>query len=396
MIASSVLIVGASLAGHATARALRGQGFDGTITMIGDEPHRPYDRPPLSKEFLAGTMLQSDLALEADDESLDSEWILGVRATAFDADARQVTLADGRTFSADAVVLATGSRAKTLGDPLRGVHTLRTLDDAIALRTELVPGARLVVVGAGFIGLEVAATARRLGAEVTVVGSAAFPLSGAFGPDVGAALRGLHERGGTRVYGDVRATAVEGTDAATGVRLNTGELLPADVVLIGIGSVPATEWLRNSGLDVSDGVVCDAVGGTGVDGVFAVGDCSAWFDSVRGTAHRVEHWQDSRDRPVAVATAILTGTAPDPSLRPTYLWSDQWGVRLQFAGRLRGDEVATIEAGSVEGADLLVLYRRGGAEVAALGLNQPRAMMRWRKTHSDPPSVTTTLETAKS
>lgn len=399
MTPGSVVVVGASLAGHATARALRQQGFDGRLTLIGDEPHRPYDRPPLSKEFLTGTLTEADLALEGTDENLDVDWVLGHRAVALEAATHTVTLDDGTLVSGDAVVVATGSTARRLPGTPPGVHTLRTLDDAIALRAALQPGARLVVIGAGFIGAEVAATAQARGLDVTVVEAADTPLAGPLGTWVGAAVAGLHARHGVTLRCGVPVAALTGTDRVDGVTLADGTHLPADVVVAGVGAVPAVGWLAGSGLDVSNGLVCSALGETAAPGVYGVGDCSAWYDSLRDAPFRVEHWTDSRDRPVALAATIL-GTPPPAALRAPYFWSDQYGVRIQFAGRRRGDETVTVEAGSTEGADLLAVYRREGEIVAVLGMNQPKLFTRIRRalpssstrSTSDTPAAATLLE----
>lgn len=386
-------IVGASLAGHASAKSLRLQGYTGSIVMVGGEEHRPYDRPPLSKEFLAGTATIADLALEVEDEDLGAEWMLGARAVALDPVARTVTLSDGRTVTSDAVVIATGSFARTLdgtGVLPRGVHTLRTVDDAVALRDELKPGARLVVVGSGFVGLEVASTAADLGVRTTVLGSTVSPLSRLFGDTVARGVQLLHERNGVAVRNGVLVESVVGTDAVRAVRLSTGEEIAADIVVLGIGSVAAVDWLAGSGLDISNGVICDEAGATAFPGVLAVGDCSAWFDPVRGRPHRIEHWTDSRDRPALAMAALLGRPAPASALRPSYLWSDQCGARIQFAGRMLGGEVAQVEAGSAETADLLVVYRRDGEPVAVVAINQPRLVAQWRKRLASPapPSLT--------
>nr|WP_205843632.1 FAD-dependent oxidoreductase [Nakamurella deserti] len=396
----SVVVVGASLAGHATARALRHQGFTGRLTLIGAEPHRPYDRPPLSKDFLTGALTEDDLALEGTDENLDAEWLLGRRATALDADDRTVTLDDGSRVSGDAVVVATGSTARRLPGTPPGVLTLRTLDDAVALRAALQPGARMVVIGAGFIGSEVAATAAARGLDVTVVEAGATPLAGPLGAWVGAAVAGLHARHGVRLLCGVPVAGFTGTDRVDGVTLTDGTHLPADVVVAGVGAAPAVDWLAGSGLDLSNGLVCSALGATAAPGVYGVGDCAAWHDTVRGTPFRVEHWTDSRDRPVALATAMLAGPSP-AALRAPYFWSDQYGVRIQFAGRRRGDETVTVEAGSTEGADLLAVYRRDGDVVAVLGMNQPKLFTRIRRSlpssavgdaPADTPAAATLLE----
>jgi NADPH-dependent 2,4-dienoyl-CoA reductase/sulfur reductase-like enzyme len=396
----SVVIVGASLAGHASARALRQQGFDGRLTLIGDEGERPYDRPPLSKEFLAGTLDEEHLSLEAPQESLDAEWVLGVAAVGLDPATRTVTLADGRTLAGSAVIIATGSQARTLAAaastsspaapapssspaPPAGVHTLRTLADARRLKADLLPGARLVVVGAGFIGAEVAATARGLGLEVTVVEAAATPLARQLGVELGRAVAGLHAAHGVRLQCGIGVSGLVGTDRVEGVGLADGTVVPADVVLVGIGAGPAVEWLRTSGLDLTHGVVCDVRGATNAPGVWAVGDCSAWFDPAVGGPYRVEHWTDSRERPAHLVKALLAGTLTGghdaPPLRAPYFWSDQYGVRIQYAGHRRDDDELVVEQGSVEGADLLATWRRDGVVVAVLGLNQTRAFMRIRK-----------------
>ena len=380
---SSVVVVGASLAGHATAKALRKQGFTGDITMIGDENARPYDRPPLSKDFLSGNLIEADLALEGDDEQLHAEWILGVHAVGLDPTTHTVALDDGRTVTADAVVIATGSRARRMPGAPPGVHTVRTLADAAALRTELTPGVRLAVIGAGFIGAEIASTAHALGIDVTVIEAAPTPLAGPLGPEMGAVVAGLHERHGVRLLCGVPVAGLLGKARVTGVLLGDGTQVPADVVVAGIGAVPAVDWLVDSGLDLSAGVVCDAKGATSFPGIFAVGDCSAWFDDVRGRHHRIEHWTDSRDRPAVMVASILGQPVP-ASNRPPYFWSDQYGVKIQFAGRRHGDEEVTIEAGSAETEDLLAIYRRGGEPVAVLGMNQPKLFTRWRKTLSTP------------
>ena len=377
----SVLVVGASLAGHATARALRTQGFDGAITLVGDEPERPYDRPPLSKDFLAGRVAAADLALETPGEDLGVDWLLGTAATALDVADRRVTLADGRTLTADAVVVATGSRARrlpggTAAHDLAGVHTVRTLADARALRAELLPGVRVVVVGAGFIGAEVASTVHGLGLDVTVVEAAPAPLAGPLGVELGLAVATLHQRNGVHLECGVPVAGLLGRDRVTGVELVDGTVLPADVVVVGIGSQANVDWLGSSGLDVSAGVVCSSTG-VAAPGVWAVGDCSAWYDPHRGQAHRVEHWTDALERPVAMVRAMLG--QPAGTARAPYFWSEQYGVMIQFAGRHLGGEQVAIEAGSAETSDLLATYRRDGELVAVLGMNQPKLFTRARR-----------------
>ncbi|MFJ3669478.1 NAD(P)/FAD-dependent oxidoreductase [Streptomyces sp. NPDC090106] len=378
----TVAVVGASLAGLSAARALRGQGYDGRLVVIGDELHRPYDRPPLSKEFLVGTMGERDLALETDDEDLGAEWLLGVRATALDGADRTLRLSDARTVRTDGIVLATGAAARTLPGSanLAGVHTLRTLDDARALRDELALGGRLVVIGAGFVGAEVASTAHALGLDVTVVEAAPTPLAGPLGPAMGAVVSGLHTDHGVRLRCGVGVKGLSGERRVEAVLLDDGSSVPADIVVVGVGARPCVGWLDGSGVALDDGVKCGADGRTSLTGVVAVGDCAAWYDPGAGAHRRVEHWTGALERPAAAVTALLTGGAVDPAPpRPPYFWSDQYGVKIQFAGHAAGADSVTVEAGSADGRDVLAVYRRGDTPLAVLGMNQPRLFTRLRR-----------------
>jgi NADPH-dependent 2,4-dienoyl-CoA reductase/sulfur reductase-like enzyme len=378
----SVAIIGASLAGLSAARALRDQGFDGELTIVGGEALRPYDRPPLSKEFLAGTVGENDLALESDDEDLQATWLLGVHATALDAAAGVVALDDGTSIHADGVVVATGARARSWpgSEHLAGVHVLRTIDDALALRADLRPGARLVVIGAGFIGAEVASTATKLGLDVTVVEAAPAPLAGPLGERLGAAVARLHAEHGTRLLCGIGVAGLTGGDRVTGVLLADGRSIPADVVLVGIGAVPNVEWLRDGPLELANGVVCDAGGATAIPNVVAVGDCAAWHEACLGRPHRVEHWTGALERPaIAVATLLAGGRHHGAPAKPPYFWSDQYGCRIQFAGIARPDDQLTFEVGDLHEASFLVVYRRDDQPVAVLGVNQPKLFTRWRR-----------------
>ncbi|MET8077840.1 FAD-dependent oxidoreductase [Streptomyces sp. NPDC005303] len=378
----TVAVVGASLAGLSAARSLRRQGYDGRLVVIGDEFHRPYDRPPLSKEFLAGSLAESDLALEPDDEDLRAEWLLGVRAVALDGPQRAVRLADGSEVRADGVVIATGAAARTLPgtDALAGVHTLRTLDDARALRDELTLGGRLVVIGGGFIGAEVASTAYALGLDVTVVEAAPTPLAGPLGETMGGIVSALHADHGVRLLCGVGVKGLRGGSRVEAVLLEDGRSLPADIVVVGVGARPCVEWLAGSGLTLGDGVTCGADGRTGLAGVVAVGDCASWYDPRAGLHRRVEHWTGARERPEAAVTALLAGGAVEPSAqRPPYFWSDQYGVKIQFAGHATAADSVTIEEGARDEHNVLAVYRRSGHPVAVLGMNQPRLFTRWRK-----------------
>lgn len=375
-------MVGASLAGLSAARSLRKQGYDGRLVVIGDELHRPYDRPPLSKEFLAGTLGETELSLEAGDEDLRAEWLLGTRATGLDRTDRAVRLADGREVRADGIVIATGAAARTLpgSEGLAGVHTLRTLDDARALRDELARGGRLVVIGGGFIGAEVASTAYALGLDVTVVEVAPTPLAAPLGETMGAVVSALHTDHGVRLLCGVGVKGLSGESRVDAVLLEDGRSVPADIVVVGVGASPNVEWLAGSGVELDNGVKCGADGRTTLAGVVAVGDCANWYDPRAGHHRRVEHWTGARERPDAAIATLLAGGAVEPGVpRPPYFWSDQYGVKIQFVGHAAAADSVTVEAGTTDGRDVLAVYRRAGDPVAVLGMNQPRLFMRWRK-----------------
>lgn len=276
----TVAVVGASLAGLSAARSLRKQGYDGRLVVIGDEPHRPYDRPPLSKEFLAGGIGEADLALETDGEDLRAEWLLGARATGLDRTRRAVRLADGGEIRADGLVIATGAAARQLpgSDGLAGVHVLRTLDDARALRDDLARGGRLVVIGGGFVGAEVASTACALGLEVTVVEAAPTPLAGPLGQAMGGIVSALHLDHGVRLLCGVGVKGLGGERKVDAVLLEDGRSIPADIVVVGVGARPCVDWLEGSGVILENGVKCGADGRTSLAGVVAVGDCASWYD----------------------------------------------------------------------------------------------------------------------
>ncbi|MFD8632647.1 NAD(P)/FAD-dependent oxidoreductase [Streptomyces sp. NPDC059533] len=391
----TVVVVGASLAGLSAARSLRKRGYDGRLVVIGDEPHRPYDRPPLSKEFLAGALGEADLALEGDDEDLQAEWVLATRATGLDRTERAIRLADGREIRADGVVIATGAAPRTLPGTqgLVGVHVLRTLDDARALRDDLARGGRLVVIGGGFIGAEVASTAYALGLDVTVVEAAPTPLAGPLGENMGAIVSALHADHGVRLLCGVgvKGLSEEGrsemgvpSDRAPGrvdaVLLEDGRSVPADAVVIGVGARPCVEWLKGSGVALDNGVKCGADGRTSLAGVVAVGDCANWYDPHTGSRRRVEHWTAALERPDVAVAALLAHGATTPGVpRPPYFWSDQYGVKIQFVGHAVGADSVTVEEGSTDERSFLAVYRRAGTPVAVLGMNQPRLFTRWRK-----------------
>jgi NADPH-dependent 2,4-dienoyl-CoA reductase/sulfur reductase-like enzyme len=384
----SVVVVGASLAGLSTARALRAQGYAGALTIIGDEIHRPYDRPPLSKEFLSSLEAPVELSLEAEGEDLDAIWRLGERAAALrplSGGGAEVDLRDGATVRGDRVVIATGASARSAvpGVGLPGVHLLRTLDDATALRHDLhaavATGRPVVVVGGGFIGSEVAATARQLGCRVTLVVPDDVPLRAALGP-YAEAVTDLHTRHGVTIRAHARVEGVRVGAAGLEVVLANGSRIPAATVVLGIGAAPVVGWLAESGLDLGEGgteaIRCDEHGATSIDGVFAVGDCAAWHNPGLGYHYQIEHWTSAKERGAVVAARLL-GAERIPTCRAPYVWSDLYGMKLQLAGyRDLADHPHsiehTLESGSIAEGGFTAVYRRGTEPVAVLALDQPR------------------------
>lgn len=365
----SVLVVGASAAGLTTVEALRRKGFREAITVLGAEWHPPYDRPPLSKQFLYGdwdedrTRLRPEAMLSA----LEAEFVLGDPAVALDG--RTVETATGRRLTAETLVIATGLTPRRLPGPdLEGVHVLRTLDDAAALRKSLDAldkEGRVVVVGDGVLGAEVAATACRLGLGVTLAGPQASLLEAQLGPAVGALLGELHTAEGV----DLRlGTAVDGltdTDGhVNGVRLADGEVLPADVVVVALGAVPATDWLEGSGLTIDNGVVCDEYC-RAADGIYAAGDVARWQHGE--SLVRLENRTNATEQALCVAANILGEEQPYQPV--PYFWTDQYSTKIQVHGTPSGD--LTVAEGNL-GERFVAHYRRSGRIVGVLGWNAPK------------------------
>ncbi|GAB2744922.1 NAD(P)/FAD-dependent oxidoreductase [Streptomyces bullii] len=381
----SITVVGASLAGLSTVRALRAEGYDGEIVVVGEERHAPYDRPPLSKDFLKGDIDAEGLALgDADEyEVLDAQWLLGERAVRLDPAARTVTLAGGRHVRTDGIVIATGATPRTLPgtDGLAGVHTLRTLEDAQALRAELLDGLpRVVVIGAGFIGAEVASTAHRLGLHVTVVEALPVPLERQLGREMGLVVSSLHSDHGVRLQCGTGVAELIGEGRVTGVRLADGRLLPADIVVAGVGVRPNTDWLVGSGVHVDDGVMCDAGCSTGAPGVVAVGDVARCPHPFTGRHARIEHWNNATEQAKTAARTLLTGVPAEAPLTPPYFWSDQYQVRIQVAGYVAPGAEPEVVEGDIDSRTFTAVYRREGTPVAVLSLNQPKVFNRLRRT----------------
>jgi NADPH-dependent 2,4-dienoyl-CoA reductase/sulfur reductase-like enzyme len=383
---SRVVVVGASLAGLRAAETLRGEGYTGPLTLIGAETHLPYDRPPLSKKLLAGQLdvERTHLRREAEYGDLDLELILGQRATGLDLDVRRVALADGTSVAYDGLVIATGAAPRRLpGQPdLTGVFVLRTLDDSLALRAAFdAEPSRVVVIGAGFIGAEVAATARGKGLDVTMVEALATPLERALGAELGTVFADLHRDQGVDVRLGVGVAAIEGGDRVERVRLSDGSVVGADVVVVGIGVAPVTDWLAGSGLELRDGIVADAGLAAGPPGVFAAGDVVRWRHELLGEEVRLEHWTNAAEQGAAAARNLLA-TAAGGDVTPyqavPFFWSDQYDARIQCLGRPDpGDEVAIVH-GSLAERRFVALYGRHGRLRGVLGVSLPKRVMPFR------------------
>jgi 3-phenylpropionate/trans-cinnamate dioxygenase ferredoxin reductase component len=388
--APAVVVVGASLAGLRAAEELRHRGFGGRLTVVGDEEHRPYDRPPLSKQVLAGSWDLDRIALTVGGagglDGLDVDWRLGTRATGLDPAGRRVTLAGGEELPYDGLVIATGARPRSLPGTgeLAGVHTLRTLDDCLAVRADLDAGAgRVVVVGAGFIGSEVAATCRGRGCEVTVLEALPVPLGRALGDEMGSAMGDLHRDHGVAVRLGVGVAGIEGAGRVERVRLADDSVVEADLVVVGIGVTPNTGWLEGSGLALDDGVVCDATT-RAAPGIVAAGDVARWPSHRFGELMRVEHWDNAIAMGEHAARRLLDdladGAAPpgEPYDPVPWFWSDQYDRKIQLAGRSSdADEVRVVD-GSVEERRFVALYRRGDRLIGALAMNRPRLLVTFR------------------
>jgi NADPH-dependent 2,4-dienoyl-CoA reductase/sulfur reductase-like enzyme len=378
----SVTVVGGSLAGLRAAEAFRREGFDGILRIVGAEDHLPFDRPPLSKQVLAGTWDPERARLRGADE-LDADWLLGRQATALDVGTHAVTLDNGERVDAEAVVIATGAAPRRLPaevapPDLAGVHVLRTLGDCLALAADLAPSPRVVVIGAGFIGSEVAATAKGLGCEVTVVEALPVPLERALGAELGPLCARLHEDHGVSVRLGVAVAGLEGGDdgRVAGVRLADGTAIEADVVVVGVGVAPVTGWLEGSGLTLRDGVVCDDRC-QAAPGVVAAGDVARWHHPGLGTDVRVEHWTNAAEQAHAAALTLLHGPAAPAYAPIPYFWSDQHGTKIQFVGHNQVGDTVSIAEGSVEEGRFVATYSRGDRLTAALLWNRPARVPHW-------------------
>ncbi|WP_460062327.1 NAD(P)/FAD-dependent oxidoreductase [Streptomyces sp. YKOK-I1] len=376
-----IVVVGAGAAGATTAETLRRQGYEGRLTLVGGEPHPPYDRPPLSKQILAGRWEPDRVRLRGPEvyDRLGIDLRLGTAAARLDPADRAVELADGGRLHADAVVIATGVRPRTLPgtEGVTGVHVLRTLDDALALRAALGAGRRLVVAGAGLLGTEAAVAARGLGADVTLVGGDPVPLLDLLGPQAAGLVAAVHRDLGLRFRrGRVRAVVSAG-GMATGVLLADGTHLPADVVLVATGSLPHTEWLAGSGVQVGDGVLCDDLGAAR-PGVWAAGDVANRPDPRTGRRRRWEHRTHATDQALAVARNLLAGAGARPVATPPYFWTDQHDLRIQVFGEIAGTDRCHLVEGSPAERKFTAVYCVQDRVRGAVAVNLPRAVQQLR------------------
>jgi len=392
-----IVVVGASLAGLRAAQALRAAGHEDEVVVIGDEARRPYTRPPLSKELLVGdhTVEQCDFP----SDEVDVEWRLGAAAVGLDRTAREVVLEDGARVAYDRVIVATGCRARRWTGPgaeLEGLHTLRDLDDALRLRAALTDGRpRVAVVGAGFVGAEVASTARRLGLDVSLIDVAPHPLL-PLGPVLGGRTGGMHRERGV----DLRlATGVKGFEGdergrVRAVTLADGSLVEADVVVVALGAIPNTDWLAGSGLTLDPGLVCDATL-TSVDDpdVLGAGDVVSWPHPLADDETiRVEHWTNAAEQGAAAARNALAPPAERTPYRAApYFWSDQYDTKIQAVGLPgRAERIELVEE-SPEGDRLVAVGVRDGRVVAAIAFNAVRRLAWYRRQLADPPAFESLL-----
>lgn len=402
----NIVVVGASLAGVKACESLRRHGYGGRLTLLGDEAHRPYDRPPLSKQLLLGTFEPEQLQFRRKKgyEDLNLELRLGVRVESLVPDRDLLRLQDGSTLEFDGLVIATGARLRKLTCPVpqSGVFGLRTLDDALALRTALLDRdsrfggqPRVAVVGAGFIGLEVASVCRALGRDVTVIEQAAIPLARIVGDGMGQAITDMHLSEGVKFRTGVAVQGLSGHSQVTGVALSDGSEVPADIVVVGVGVQPNIEWLSGSGVQVGDGVLCDDRCATSRERVVACGDVARFYNGRFGLEQRVEHWTHAVEMAGAATARLLNGPKVPPFMPVPYFWSDQYDVKLQFAGRAFEDGESWLHEGALENSvedggakrKATVLYSRKGELTGVLAWSNPARFIRFRRAITDGMSV---------
>ena len=372
------VIVGASLAGGGAAATLRQEGFDGRVILIGAEPQPPYERPPLSKDYLRGVSSFEQALVHPPDFYGENgiETRFGVRATRVDAAEKVVELDDGERVAYDELLIATGGRNRRFPVPgldLEGVHNLRTVADCDRIRAEIAPGQKAVVVGMGFIGSEVAASLRQSGVEVVVVDRNKVPLRRVLGEEVGRVIEGIHrDHGATLIFEDTVA-AFEGADRVERVVTQGGRRIECDFVVVGLGVEPVTELLADTGAQIDNGIVVDEFCRTGVEGIYAAGDVANHYHPVFERRIRVEHWQNALNQGPAAARNMLGKDEPYDDI--PWFWSDQYDFNLQYTGfHTEWDEL--IVRGSMEERNFVAFYRKDERVLAAVALNRGRDLRR--------------------
>lgn len=382
-----VVVVGASLAGLRACEALREEGFAGSIALVGAERHLPYDRPPLSKEILQGKWEPEKISLRREGlDDLDLDVRLSTRATALDPAARRITLDDGEELPYDGLVIATGARVRRLemAEGIEGVHYLRSLDDALRLRTGLEHAAlrgapRVAVIGAGFIGCEVAASCRARGLDVTVVEPLGVPMMRAVGRHLGGLAAMLHRDAGVDMRCSTTLAAIEGDGRVERIRLGDGRTIAVDALVVGVGVVAETSWLDGSGLELEDGVVCDEKC-SAAPGIVAAGDVARWKSLRRGGFRiRIEHWTHASAQGRAAALRLLRGAdGVEPYDPVPYVWTDQFGVKLQMAGHPSPDDELHLVEGDFDEYRFVALFAREGRLTGVVGMRRPAVFMRYQ------------------
>jgi len=369
MAAQAFVIVGAGLAGAKAAEALRDSGFDGQISLIGAEEHLPYERPPLSKEYLTGKADRDSVFVHGQTwyRQQDIDLRLGSPAAAIDRAARQVRLADGARLPFGKLLLTTGARPRQLAG-ITGVHYLRTLDDSDRLKEILATGSRLAVIGGGWIGLEIAAAARQAGLQVTVLESLELPLLRVLGHEMAQVFADLHRSAGVDLRLGARIEEIISTGStATGVRLADGTLIGADAVVAGIGATPRTELAEQAGLEIGNGIVTSAALRTSDPDIFAAGDVASAFHPLLGHHMRVEHWANALKQPAVAAAAMLDQDAAYEEL--PYFYTDQYDLGMEYLGHVEGGYDQVVVRGDLEAREFIAFWLKDGRILAGMNVN---------------------------